>query len=104
MRDDSCDEEATEEILCSTNIEEFETAVLVSFVGEPEFLTGREQLALEESFENVYNELTFANCDGFFRMVQSATLFVPNNRRRKQQRYLQTSFTNSTTSSSFISE
>ena len=92
----SCDEDNAEEILCSANIEEFGSAVLVSFVGEPEFLTGPEQSALEGSFENVYNELTFANCDGYFRQVQSADLFVPGGRRR--ERYLQTSSSNTTSS------
>ena len=98
----SCNEEGLEEILCSANIEEFGSAVLVSFVGEPEFLTGPEQFALEESFENVYNELTFANCDGYFRQVESADLFVSDGRRRQRQRYLQTSSANATSSYSVV--
>jgi hypothetical protein len=37
-------------------IEDFQSAVELSFEGNPQFLTGPEQLALENSFQDTYND------------------------------------------------
>lgn len=65
------DDEDVEEITCSANIEDFGSSVTVIFNGDPQFLTAPEQVALERSFEDTYNQLTFANCDGLFRQIES---------------------------------
>ncbi|CAB9501569.1 expressed unknown protein [Seminavis robusta] len=83
---DYCEgEEPVEEIVCSANVEDFRSSVGLIFSGNPQFLTGPEQIALENSFQETYNGLTFANCDGYFRGIESVALFVPGERRGRRR-------------------
>jgi flagellar basal body rod protein FlgC len=54
-QDDYCDDEHFQEIQCTANIVDFASAVELVFDGNPQFLTGPEQLALEHSFRETYN-------------------------------------------------
>jgi hypothetical protein len=67
--------EGVEEIICSGDVQDFVSSVVVVFNGYPQFLTAPEQIALETSFEDTYNQLTFANCDGLFRRIESVRGF-----------------------------
>lgn len=52
---DYCDDETVQAIQCTANVVDFMSAVALVFEGNPQFLTGPEQLALEDSFRDTYN-------------------------------------------------
>jgi hypothetical protein len=66
-------------VLCSPNIQEFVTYVEVEFNGNPGALTPMETAILGMLFEQVYNQLSFDNCDGYFRMTDATALVLGAN-------------------------
>lgn len=73
-----------QEIACNTTIVEYNSSVMATFNGQPERLTGNEMRVLEDAFQGVYNEMTYANCDKYFRTIQAVTLTVPNTNRPRR--------------------
>jgi hypothetical protein len=63
-------------VTCSSVIRTFQSTVSCNLNGQPQFPTGAEQAALETSFQDTYNTLSFGNCDGYFRQLDGVSLTV----------------------------
>ena len=57
-----------QEVTCSPEIQEFQTAAYTDLGVDPSSLTEYEIAVLENSFREAYNLLSFSACDGFFRI------------------------------------
>lgn len=64
-----------EEIPCSSNISSF-TSFVVLDLQLTDMLNDTEKIVLEETFQTVYNRLSFESCDVHFRSIQQAQLQV----------------------------
>lgn len=58
-----------QEVECSPEIQEFQTAAFTDLGVDPASLTPYEIALLESAFREAYNLLSFSACDGFFRIV-----------------------------------
>ncbi|CAB9504140.1 expressed unknown protein [Seminavis robusta] len=62
------------EVTCNSNMKNFVTYVKVEFDGDAAALSDMEIAILGILFDQVYNDISFANCDGYFRMTSGALL------------------------------
>jgi hypothetical protein len=89
------------EVNCSSKKTRFHSAIYVELDIELETLTSDEKAAIEESFLESYNALTFSTCDAFFRELLEVQI-VPSQIRRRDllssRRSLQESNTTGMTS------
>lgn len=59
---------------CSDTVSQFTSKIVVGLEGNPELLTAEETAALEVSFKDSYNDLSFVRCDAFHRKVLNVTV------------------------------
>ncbi|CAB9501596.1 expressed unknown protein [Seminavis robusta] len=103
------DDMELQEVPCTSDVTEFTTYVYVDFQmnRSSDFLTLSEQdrMVLENSFKNLYNQLSFQSCDPYFRSVSEAQLELNTNtalvrRRLQQQLDLNLAFVGNSTNTS----
>jgi hypothetical protein len=80
---DYCEDDGPlQEIQCTANLVDFDSAVTLVFDGNPQFLTGPEQLALEDSFRDTYNGnklhiVGYSHCWWLEQKLVDLTLAMP---------------------------
>jgi len=67
---------------CTGQKQNFTSNVVANLEGNPELMTEEERVALERSFLETYNALTFARCDSKFRQVVEVRLVSGLDSRR----------------------
>jgi len=77
-----------QEVECGPDVATFDAATYVDLGVDPATLTRDEISVLKASFVSAYNSLSFASCDGFFRIAAQVEI-VTEFSEKQQSRWLQ---------------